>query len=80
MGFPATHPDEGETFFEVKPDTEPLKLTNFGEIQALLGDSEDELRYDSDEEVYEAGEEIIQSTNEETQTLHSTEYPTEEPV
>ncbi|GKC00367.1 hypothetical protein Tco_0986503 [Tanacetum coccineum] len=72
--------NKSETFFKVEPDTEPLKLTNFGEIQALLGDFEDELRYDSDEEVYEAGEEIIQSTNEETQPLYSTEYPTKELV
>ncbi|GJT24961.1 hypothetical protein Tco_0894898 [Tanacetum coccineum] len=67
-----------------QPDTKPLILTTVGDIQALLGDFEDELKDDSDEEMLEAGEELdeefLQFTNEETQHPHATKTPTEEPI
>ncbi|GJW90017.1 hypothetical protein Tco_0167570 [Tanacetum coccineum] len=50
MGFPTTHHDEGKTSSEVEPDTETLLLTIVADIQSLLGDSDDELKYDSDDE------------------------------
>ncbi|GKG53643.1 hypothetical protein Tco_0555043, partial [Tanacetum coccineum] len=58
--FEVSDPDQnkGNTSFEVEPDSEPLKLTTYGEIQTLLGDSEDELKDDIDEEIYEAREEL----------------------
>ncbi|GJT42209.1 hypothetical protein Tco_0950924 [Tanacetum coccineum] len=79
-----------KTSFEVEPDTEPLILTTFGNIQALL-DSEDELNDESNEEMYEAKEEmdyeIQQPANEETHPPHSTdpkptkdEYSTKQPM
>ncbi|GJV51343.1 hypothetical protein Tco_1447084 [Tanacetum coccineum] len=79
-----------KTSFEVEPDTEPLILTTFGNIQALL-DSEDELNDESNEEMYEAKEEmdyeIQQPANEETHPPHSTdpkptkdEYSTKQPI
>ncbi|GJV94042.1 hypothetical protein Tco_1541855 [Tanacetum coccineum] len=42
---------------EVESDTDTLILTTVADIQALLGDSRDELKDDSDEEMLEAGEE-----------------------
>nr|GFA42120.1 hypothetical protein [Tanacetum cinerariifolium] len=50
--------NKGKSSSKVEPDFEPLKLITFGEIQALLGDSEDELKNDSDDKIYEAGEEM----------------------
>ncbi|GKA91248.1 hypothetical protein Tco_0813118 [Tanacetum coccineum] len=43
---------------EVESDTNTLILTTVVDIQALLGDSEEELKDDSDEELLEAGEEM----------------------
>ncbi|GJV71700.1 hypothetical protein Tco_1491695 [Tanacetum coccineum] len=90
--FEVSDPDhnKGKTSSEVEPDTEPLLLTTFGEIQALL-DSEDELNDESNEEMYEAKEEmdyeIQQPANEETHPPHSTdpkptkdEYSTKQPM
>ncbi|GJW32950.1 retrovirus-related pol polyprotein from transposon TNT 1-94 [Tanacetum coccineum] len=50
MRLPATHPDEGKTSFEVEPDTETLLLTIVADIQALLEDSEEELKDASDDD------------------------------
>ncbi|GKC87070.1 hypothetical protein Tco_1147719 [Tanacetum coccineum] len=71
-----------KTSFEVESDTEPLILTTFGDIQALL-DSEDELKDESNEEMYEAKKEmdyeIQQPVDEETHPPHSTNpKPTED--
>ncbi|GJW48791.1 hypothetical protein Tco_0080437 [Tanacetum coccineum] len=64
---------------KVDPDTEPLLLTTFGEIQALLEDYEEELKDESDEEMFEAGEEmdeeIQQTADEKTQPPHSPPSP-----
>ncbi|GJY94859.1 hypothetical protein Tco_0511220 [Tanacetum coccineum] len=64
-------------------DCEPLKLTTMADIQALLINSEDELKEASDDDVFEAGEEmdedIQEPETEETQTHHSIKTPTEEP-
>nr|GEV49962.1 protein kinase superfamily protein [Tanacetum cinerariifolium] len=49
----------------MEPDSEPLKLKTFSEIQALLGDYEDELKDDSDEEIYEAEEEMDEEIQQE---------------
>ncbi|GKD28237.1 hypothetical protein Tco_1239015 [Tanacetum coccineum] len=80
MGFPTTHQDEGKTSSEVEPDTETLLLTIVADIQSLLGDSDDELKYNSDDEVFEAreemDEEIQQIANEETQSPK----PSKEPI
>ncbi|GKC49880.1 hypothetical protein Tco_1072625 [Tanacetum coccineum] len=43
---------------EVESNTDTMILTTVADIQALLGDSEDELKDDSDEEMLEAGEEL----------------------
>nr|GEW02143.1 hypothetical protein [Tanacetum cinerariifolium] len=92
MGSPSTHPhdgvkpriNKGKTSSEVESNYEPLKLTTFGEIKALLGESEDELKDDSDEYIIEAGEEMeeefLQFANEETQHPHSAKTLTEEPI
>ncbi|GKE13581.1 hypothetical protein Tco_1417132, partial [Tanacetum coccineum] len=58
--FEVSDPDhnEGKTSSEVEPDTEPFILNTFREIQALLEDSKEELKDESDEEMYEVGEEI----------------------
>nr|GEU77598.1 retrovirus-related Pol polyprotein from transposon TNT 1-94 [Tanacetum cinerariifolium] len=58
--FEVSNPDynKGKTSYEVKPDTDTLILTIFADIQALLGDYEDELKDDSNEELLEAGEEM----------------------
>nr|GEX26440.1 hypothetical protein [Tanacetum cinerariifolium] len=55
-----SNPDynKGKTSYEVEPDTDTLILTIFADIQALLGDYEDELKDDSNEELLEAGEEM----------------------
>ncbi|GJU69360.1 hypothetical protein Tco_1255619 [Tanacetum coccineum] len=82
--FEVSDPDQnkGNTSFEVEPDSEPLILTTFGDIQALL-DSEDELKDESNEEMYEAKKEmdyeIQQPVDEETHPPHSTNpKPTED--
>ncbi|GKD05619.1 hypothetical protein Tco_1180593 [Tanacetum coccineum] len=49
--------NKSKTSSEVELGTEPLLLTTFADLQALL-DSEDELKDESDEEMYEDGEEI----------------------
>ncbi|GKD77166.1 hypothetical protein Tco_1339787 [Tanacetum coccineum] len=58
--FEVSDPDhnEGKTSSEVEPDTEPFILNTFREIQALLEDSKEELKDESDEEMFEAGEEM----------------------
>ncbi|GJZ93546.1 hypothetical protein Tco_0665611 [Tanacetum coccineum] len=61
-GLSATKPDEGfevsdpnhnkgKTSSEVEPDTEPLILKTFGEIQIVLKDSEEEIEDESDKEM-----------------------------
>ncbi|GKC08794.1 hypothetical protein Tco_1000404 [Tanacetum coccineum] len=60
--------NQSETSLEVESDTDTLILTIVADIQALLGDS-----------VEDIDEEFLQSANEETQHAHSTETPTEEP-
>ncbi|GJV53628.1 hypothetical protein Tco_1449369 [Tanacetum coccineum] len=42
----------------MEPDTEPFILNTFKEIQALLEDSKEELKDESDEEMYEVGKEM----------------------
>ncbi|GJY76503.1 hypothetical protein Tco_0481619 [Tanacetum coccineum] len=50
--------NKGKTSFEVEPDTEPLKLQTYVDIQAFLL-SDDELDKDSDEEeVFAAGDDM----------------------
>ncbi|GKF51103.1 hypothetical protein Tco_0147570, partial [Tanacetum coccineum] len=50
--------NKGKTSFEVEPDTEPLKLQTYADIQAFLL-SDDELDKESDEEeVLAAGDDI----------------------
>ncbi|GJV40426.1 hypothetical protein Tco_1418866 [Tanacetum coccineum] len=90
MGLPVNHPDEdpdhnkGKTSSEVDPDTKTLLLTTVTDIQALLGDSEEELKNASDDYVFEAGEEMEEDIQEpdtkETQTHHSTKTLTKEPL
>ncbi|GKE46990.1 hypothetical protein Tco_1478248, partial [Tanacetum coccineum] len=76
--------NKSKTSFEVELDSELLILTIVGDIQALLGDSKDELKIDSDEEMLEASEdlaeEFLQSANEGTQHHHSTKKHSEEPI
>ncbi|GJU47680.1 hypothetical protein Tco_1217235 [Tanacetum coccineum] len=68
--FEVSDPDHNKckTSSEVEPDTDTMILTIVADIQALLGDSKDELKDDSDEEMLEAGEELdeelLQSANE----------------
>ncbi|GJY97748.1 hypothetical protein Tco_0514658 [Tanacetum coccineum] len=70
------------TSSKVEPDTEPPLLQTFGDYQALLEDSEDDLKDLSDEEMYEAGEEIDDEqpyTKEEPQpTEHHSPEPSKE--
>ncbi|GJT16160.1 hypothetical protein Tco_0874866 [Tanacetum coccineum] len=47
-----------QTSSEVELEYEPLILTTVANIQALLGDSKDELKEDSDDEMLEAREEL----------------------
>ncbi|GJV63420.1 hypothetical protein Tco_1474248 [Tanacetum coccineum] len=73
--------NKGKTSLEVGSDTNTLILMTVGEIQALLEDSKDELKDDTNEEIYEAGEEmdehIQQTVAEETQSPEpSKEQPT----
>ncbi|GJT86689.1 hypothetical protein Tco_1068406 [Tanacetum coccineum] len=58
--FKVSDPDhnKGKTSSEVESNTDTMILTTVADIQALLGDSEDELKDDSDEEMLEAGEEL----------------------
>ncbi|GJZ91982.1 hypothetical protein Tco_0996507 [Tanacetum coccineum] len=67
---------QSKTSSEVKLDTETLLLTTITDIQALLVDSEEELKDDSDDDVFEAGEEIDEDIQEhkteETHTHQST--------
>ncbi|GJZ22563.1 hypothetical protein Tco_0559602, partial [Tanacetum coccineum] len=71
--------NKGKTSHEVEPDADTIILTTVADIQALLIDSEDELKDDSDDDVFEAGEEmdedIQEPDTEETQTHHSTKQP-----
>ncbi|GJS24580.1 hypothetical protein Tco_0453212 [Tanacetum coccineum] len=71
MGLLTTHPDEGIDA-EYQSDTETLLLTTVADIQALLVDSDEELKDDSDD-VFKAGEEMDEDIQEpetkETQTL-----------
>ncbi|GJX02502.1 hypothetical protein Tco_0186415 [Tanacetum coccineum] len=46
---------QSKTSLEVEPDTDTMIFTTVADIQALLGDSEDELKDVSDEEMLEAG-------------------------
>ncbi|GKB68737.1 hypothetical protein Tco_0930149 [Tanacetum coccineum] len=57
--FEVSNPDhnKGKISSEVEPDTEPMILQTFDDLQSLL-DLEDELQDESDEEIYDAGEEI----------------------
>ncbi|GJS15500.1 hypothetical protein Tco_0409972 [Tanacetum coccineum] len=70
--------NKGKTSSEVEPDTETLLLTTVANIQALLGDSKDELKDDSENEVFKAREEmdedIQEPNNVETHHAHSTEH------
>ncbi|GJR79730.1 retrovirus-related pol polyprotein from transposon TNT 1-94 [Tanacetum coccineum] len=58
-GFKMSDPNQNKskTSSEVELGTEPLLLTTFADLQALL-DSEDELKDESDEEMYETRKEI----------------------
>ncbi|GJY06834.1 hypothetical protein Tco_0373888 [Tanacetum coccineum] len=73
---------QGKTSSEVEPDNETLLLITVTDIQALL--EEDELQEDSVNDVFEAGEEmdedIQEPDNEETQTYHFTETPTQQAI
>ncbi|GJT00761.1 hypothetical protein Tco_0821930 [Tanacetum coccineum] len=68
----------------MKLDTNSMILTTIADIQALLRDSKDELKGESDDEMLEAGEEFdvefLQSANEETHHAPSTETPTDKPI
>ncbi|GKB08287.1 hypothetical protein Tco_0836571 [Tanacetum coccineum] len=75
--------NKGKTSSEVESDTKTLLLTTVADIQALLVDSDEELKDDNDD-VFKAGEEMDEDIQEpetkETQTHHSNETPTEEPL
>nr|GEV21815.1 hypothetical protein [Tanacetum cinerariifolium] len=45
--------NKDNTSYEVEADVEPLILQSFGDLQALLEDSDDDLKDVSDEEMYE---------------------------
>nr|GEU42139.1 hypothetical protein [Tanacetum cinerariifolium] len=86
MGFPSTLLDEGTSKSKPLPEelnSEPLVLTTIANIQALLGDFDDDLKEDSDYDVFEDGEEMDEDIQEpetkETETHHSNETPTKEP-
>ncbi|GJY13298.1 hypothetical protein Tco_0382607 [Tanacetum coccineum] len=74
--------NKGKTSSEVDLDTEPLILQIFGEIQALLEDSEEDLKDVSDKEMYKVGEEVddeIPHTKEEPQPIeHHSPKPSKE--
>ncbi|GJU18010.1 hypothetical protein Tco_1145976 [Tanacetum coccineum] len=55
---------QGKTSFEVELDTETLLLTTAADIQALLEDSEGELKDDSKDDVFKAGEEMDEDIQE----------------
>ncbi|GJX88276.1 retrovirus-related pol polyprotein from transposon TNT 1-94 [Tanacetum coccineum] len=52
--------NKGKTSSKVESDTETLLFTTFADIQALLEDSEEELKDASDDDVFEAREEIYE--------------------
>nr|GEU42984.1 hypothetical protein [Tanacetum cinerariifolium] len=54
--------NKGKISSEVEPNTEPVILQTFSEIQALLEDSKEDLKDESDKEMYEAGEEVDDKT------------------
>nr|GEV71404.1 retrovirus-related Pol polyprotein from transposon TNT 1-94 [Tanacetum cinerariifolium] len=62
----------------LQPDTKTMLLTTVAENQALLGDSKDELKDDSENEVFEAGEEMDEDIQEPdnvvTHHAHSTKH------
>nr|GEZ78753.1 hypothetical protein [Tanacetum cinerariifolium] len=70
-----------KTSSEVKLDSKLLKLTTMADIQALLIDSEDEIKEASNDDVFKVKEEMDEDIQEpkETQTHHSTDTPIEDP-
>ncbi|GKB87076.1 hypothetical protein Tco_0959348, partial [Tanacetum coccineum] len=63
--------NKGKTSSEVEPDTETLLFTTFADIQALLEDSEEELKDASDDDIFEAGEEIYEDIQQSIRLPHN---------
>ncbi|GJX52482.1 hypothetical protein Tco_0280851 [Tanacetum coccineum] len=57
--------NKSKTYSELELDSEPLILIIVDDIQALLGDYEDEHKDDSDDDMFEAGEEMDEEIQQE---------------